>query len=147
MRRLAGLIMLWAAGAALASPGADAVAFWTSGYAGAELTEGNFHCAAPDLPAIGHPKPAAAGVRAAILKWEQCHSRYLAGLRATAPESRIPADVLAAMTPAERTRARDHVQAVQARVAEAAQANAATMVARHAAWLGATVDYVARRAD
>ena len=149
MQKLAGLLMVLATGAACADPGTgtpqeEAVAFWTSGYTGAELAAGNFGCAAPEVPAVSEANQQIRAVHKAIVKWEKCHEGYMAALRATPAETRIPAAVLAAMTPAEQARARAHVEAAQARVAAAAQANAAAMMARHETWLGATVEYVAQ---
>lgn len=159
MKKLAGLLMLLASGAACAGAGAGAaargealeaaVAFWTAGYTGEELASGNFGCAAPEVPAVSQAHLQAnqqiRAVHKAIVQWEKCHDGFMAGLRATPAETRIPAEVLASMTPAEQAQAREHVQAVQARVAQAAQANAAAMMARHETWLGATVEYVARQ--
>lgn len=145
MRAMAGLLIFLATGAACAAPGAQhsaAVAFWTSGYAGADLASRNFHCPAPVLPPLSHTLAPAHSVRKAIDKWEQCHAGYLAALHATPAETRIPGAVLASMSPSERERARAHVRAVQARVLAAAQANAAAMTARHASWLGARVEQV-----
>lgn len=152
MRKLAGLLMSLAMGSVSAGPGAvsrtaaqdAAVGFWTAGYAGAELSSDNFHCAAPEVPAISHANLQIRSVHKAIVQWEECHAGYMHRLRATPADARIPADVLAAMTPAELARARAHVDTVVAGVAEAAQANAANMMARHETWLGATVEYVAR---
>lgn len=152
MRRLAGLMMFLAAGAACAAPGAGgrgpaqdaAVVFWTSGYDGAELAGKQCPCPLPQLPAIAHAGPHLRGVRAAIASWDRCHRAYIAGLRAAPADARIPPAVLAAMTPGERARARAHVQAVQAKVAEAAQADAEAAMARHATWLGAQVEYLAQ---
>ncbi|MFC4931337.1 hypothetical protein [Massilia sp. GCM10023247] len=142
MRTLAGLLILLATGTACAQspPHAEAVAFWTSGYAGADIAGGDNHCPAPALPAISTAYPPPRGVRKAILDWETCHAGYLAGLRATPAASRIPAAVLAAMTPHQRARALAHVGAVQARVMAAAQADGAALAARHASWLGARVE-------
>lgn len=144
MRTVAGLLILLATGAAGAQPArhAEAVAFWTSGYAGADIGSGNDHCPAPALPAIAHANPPPHGVRKAILDWEACHAGYLAGLRATPAESRIPAAVLAAMTPDQRARARAHVGAVQDRLMAAAQADAAAQAVRHASWLGARAERI-----
>lgn len=150
MRALAALLILLiflillttgAAGAQPAGHGA-AVAFWTSGYAGAELAPGRAHCPAPVLPAVSHAHAPTRSVREAILAWERCHAGYLASLRAAPAEARIPAEVLAAMSPGERARARAHVRAVQARVAAAQQADAAALAARHASWLGARAEYI-----
>lgn len=144
MRTLAGLLILLATGAAFAQPArhAEAVAFWTSGYAGADIASAKLHCPAPALPAISYANPQLHGVRKAILDWEACHAGYLASLRAAPAEARIPAAVLTAMTPDERARALAHVRAVQARVMAAAQADAATLEVRHASWLGARVERI-----
>ena len=146
MKKLAALLMVLASGATAARDQSQepAVAFWTSGYTGEELASANFGCAAPELPAVSQARRQARlrTIRKAIARWEACHDGFMATLRATPAAARIPAGVLAAMTPAEQAQARTHVQAVQARVAAAAQANAAAMMARHQAWLGASVEYV-----
>ena len=152
MRKLAGQLTILAMGSASADTGAvgrtvaqdAAVGFWTGAYTGAELATDNYHCAAPEVPAVSHANLQIRSVHKAIVQWEACHEGYMNRLRATPADARIPADVLAAMTPSERAQARTHVDAVVARVAEAAQANAAHMMARHETWLGATVEYVAQ---
>lgn len=153
MNKPAGLLLLLAAGAACAADRTpagrersaaqdEAIAFWSAGYTGADLSGRDFGCPLPALPALPHADPHTGSVYQDIAKWEQCHEEFMEALGATSAEARIPADVLAAMTPAERSQARAHVQAVQARVAAAAQAHAAATMARHATWRGATVEHI-----
>lgn len=150
---LPGLLLLLAAGVACAADPAaagrersaaqdEAIAFWSAGYTGADLSGGDFGCPPPTLPALPHADPHTGTVSQAISRWEQCHEEFMAALGATSAEVRIPADVLAWMTPAERSQARAHVQAVQARIAADAQAHATATMARHAAWRGATVEHI-----
>ena len=153
MNNPAGLLLLLAAGAAYAADPApaarersaaqdEAIAFWSAGYTGADLSKDNFGCPRPELPAVPHAAGQTQEVDQAIAGWEECHARTMARLAATPAEALIPAAVLAAMTPAERAQARAHVQAIQARVAAAAQAYAASTMARHATWRGATVEHI-----
>lgn len=131
-------------GASLGAPArpGPAIAAGTSGHAGADPGGAAAGCPAPVLPALPAAESDAGRARKAIAAWERCHAAHLARLRA-GPEARIPAEVLAAMSHAERERARAHARAVQARLLQAAQADGEALAARHASWLGARTERVA----
>lgn len=153
MKQVAGLALLLAAGLACAAGERSAeqdaaVAYWTSGYTGAGLAADNFGCPAPEVPAVSHSNLQIRSIERAILAWEECHVRLVAGLVApAAADARIPADLLALMTPAERDTARRHVHAVLVDVARAAETNSLPLLARHDAWRRATVEYIAQEND
>lgn len=148
MKRLAGLAMLLATGAACAADTDTAVAYWSTGYTGAELAANNFGCPAPQVPAVSESNLQIRSVERAILAWETCHTRFFAALVAPgAADEQIPPAVLAAMTDSEREAARGHVRAVLLEVARAAEANSLPLLARHDAWRRATVEYIARQND
>lgn len=155
MKRLAGMVMLLAAGSALANgntnassmaaPAMDAqVAFWTVGYTGADLASTQAPCAAPEVPEVSQRNLEIRSVGRAINQWERCHAGYMQQLTATPAHARIPAEVLAAMSAQEREQALRHLEGVQARMVEEARTNASAAMARHDAWLLRTVAYVSR---
>lgn len=139
MKKLASMLVLLASGSVAAgqdlpvgAPDKAAVAYWTAGYAGAELTD--VGCVAPALPAAPLASQQIRGAGKAIQQWEDCHRRLVAALGPAVADKYIPADVLAAMTADERALAVRHVAAVHGQVAAALQAQAAPVIARHDAW-------------
>ena len=146
MKKLAGVLMLMAAGAGSAAEQADpsgakqtAIAYWTAGYAGVELSGAG--CPAPNVTDAPQSDMADRDTAGAIRRWQQCHRRLIGALRPEVAERYIPAGVLAAMTPAERKAAKRHVAAVHAKLADSAQADAAPIIARHDAWREAIKRY------
>ncbi|QNA89456.1 hypothetical protein G4G28_15000 [Massilia sp. Dwa41.01b] len=137
--------MLVATGLASAAPGTrdaqmDAqVAYWTSGYTGAEYQS----CKAPAVPALSRTNQEIRAIARTIADWEGCQNAYMKQVRAAATlEGRVQPEVLAAMTPAEREQAGTHVAAVHARLVEAADGELIAGTARHGEWLVATNEYV-----
>jgi len=153
MKRLAGIMMVLAAGSAAASgntdtsarhgPAMDAqVAFWTAEYTGADLASAQAACAAPKVPEVSQRNLEIRSVGRAINQWERCHAGYMQQLTATPAQARIPAEVLASMSDQQREQALRHVEGVQARIVEESRTNASAAMARHDAWLLRTVAYV-----
>lgn len=108
-----------------------AVAYWTAGYAGAELAGKG--CVAPQLPAEPHSSTVERTAKA-VRAWQECQRRLMGALAPEAAHKAIPAELLATMTPAERDAATHHVAAVHAKFADAAQADAARVIAAQQAW-------------
>ena len=141
MKKLAGILVLLASGSVAAEPagtsttGRDAraaIAYWTTGYAGAELAD--VECPAPAVPDAPQDSRELLQVDLAIKRWQDCHRRVIGALQPAQAGKTIPAEVLAAMTPDERALALRHVASVHERVATAVQLQAAPVIARHEAW-------------
>jgi len=147
MKKLVGLLALsLASGASVAAmqdsaaSTREAVAFWTTGYAGSKL--GSIGCVAPRLP----DEAALTGTQRitikAIEKWQDCHRRLIGALAPESAHKFIPAEVLSTMTPSERETAIRHVAAVHAKHAESVQADAAKLIAAQDAWRKAAKRYL-----
>lgn len=147
MKKLAGILALMLAGSSVAAehdqpvPAPEATAaFWTTDYSGPDLAA--MRCAAPDVPEVSQSNLRIRNVARAIKTWQDCHRRTMASLEPAQAVQHIPAEALAAMTPAERAAALRHVAAIHGRLGDAIQRDAAVEIARHEAWLDATVRYV-----
>lgn len=139
MKKLLGVLVLMGAVGNVAAQQdttgpahAAALAYWTGDYAAAELA--GVRCAAPSLPLEARTAAVERDTAKAIQAWEDCHRRLMGALAPEAAHNYIPADLHAAMTPAERAAATRHVAAVHARLAGALQADAAGLIAAHQAW-------------
>lgn len=120
-----------------------AIAYWTGGYDGADLTAGKYNCAAPAIPAVSKTETEIRTTNAAVVEWRRCYNEFAANLNASLPPGkRIPAEVVVVMSEPETQQARAHVEKVYGTVLGKAQADAAAVTARHAAWLSATTDAV-----
>lgn len=143
MKKLAGILVLLASGGVaggqtVTTTGQDAraaIAYWTTGYAGAEL--GDVGCPAPAIAGAPQDRQEIWSSEKAIRQWQDCHRRVIAALGPAHVEKYIPADVLASMTLEERTQALRHVVSVHGRIAEAVQAQAVPVIAHHDAWRSA----------
>lgn len=139
MKKLVGVLVLMAAFGNVAAQQDTAsaarkaaLAYWTSDYAGSELS--GVRCAAPSLPPEGHTAAVERNTVEAIRAWKECQRRLMGALAPEAAHKYIPADLHAAMTPAEREAATRHVAAVHARLAGALQTDAAGLIAAQQAW-------------
>lgn len=139
MKKLVGILVLMAAGSSVAAqqgvagPTREAaIAYWTSGYAGAELA--GVGCVTPQLPDEAALSGAQRKAVKAIRTWKECHRSLMGALAPEAAHQYIPADLHATMTPAEREAATRHVAAVHAKLADALQADAAKAMAAQQAW-------------
>lgn len=146
MKKLAGILVLMAAGSSVAAeqgpaPAPETAASWTVHYAGPD--HALLRCAAPDVPEVSQFNLHIRNVARSIAAWQDCYRHSLMALEPANAEQHIPAAVLASMTAAERAAALDHVAAVNARLAESIRREAAPVIARHAAWQDATLRYVA----
>lgn len=145
MKLVVGSAMLMAASLASAAPPArdtavDAqVVYWTSAYTGDEFQA----CKAPDVPGISRTNQEIRAIARTIADWEGCQNAYMQQVQAATPlETRVKPEVLAAMTPAEREQAGQHIAAVHARLVQAADQQLIEGTARHGEWLVATNEYV-----
>ncbi len=141
MKKLVGIVVLTAAGSGFAAQQETthttreaAIAYWTSGYIGAERVSTG--CVVPKLPNL---QPGLVGYRPAIFKaiatWKDCHRRQMGALAPETAHKAIPAKLIAAMTSAESEAALRHVAAVHAKLADALQADAARTIAAQQAWM------------
>ncbi|MGI4844239.1 MAG: hypothetical protein ACRYF7_13080 [Janthinobacterium lividum] len=144
MKKLVGIVALTLAGSCAAAQQDTApatreaaVAYWTSGYIGAELVGAG--CLLPTLPDV---QPGLAGQRPATVKaiatWKDCHRRLMGALAPETAHKAIPAELLASMTSAEREAALRHVAAVHGKLADALQAEAARTIAAQQDWVEAS---------
>lgn len=125
-----------------ASNGA-AIAYWTGGYDGADLTAGKYNCAAPAIPAVSKTNAEIKAINQSVVQWRQCYNEFAANLNAGLPAGkRIPAEVVVVMSEPETQQAKAHVEQVYGTVLSKAQADAAAVMARHAAWQVATTESV-----
>ncbi|MEX5746672.1 hypothetical protein [Massilia sp. X63] len=138
MKKLVGILALMAAGSSSAAQqdtaGAtrEAVAYWTSGYAGPERVD--MRCVAPQLASVPRTSMAERKALKAIQAWKDCRRDLMGALAPEAVGKTIPAEQFAAMAPAEREAAIGHVSAVHAQLAAAFQADADRAIAAQQAW-------------
>lgn len=122
-----------------AGRGAD-IAFWTSGYDGADLTAGKYSCAAPAIPEVSQTNAEITAVNAAIAAWRDCHNGFADNLNAALPAGkRVPPDVAILMSEQETQQAKAHLGQVYDKVMDKAQASSAAILARREKWEAATV--------
>lgn len=140
--------LVLAAAAAAGSEGAatGSVGYWTTGYAGEDLTSGKFDCKPPAIPAYSKTNADIAATGKAIDEWQACYNGFVDNMNdAMPPGKRIPADVQARMTPAELEQARAHLNEVYGKVIAQAQQTAEATLAKRAAWQLETNKYIAEQ--
>lgn len=143
MKRSLCIVLLLAAGFARADDRGDQIAYWTTGYQGADLAGGQFACKRPVFPPVSKTKEGIAAVQRQLDAWRDCYQRFAANINArTDAGTRIPSSALRMMTPAEVQQAQRHVDAVYAAVVERARKDAAQVAADEHAWQRATEYYV-----
>lgn len=121
----------------------DEIAHWTGGYDGADLTAGQYRCERPAIPAMSKTNADIIATSAAFNAWTVCYNGMIANLADAMPAGkRVPAETVDVMSEAELDLARVHLDRVYGSVADRVQAEAAGMVAQHAAWENATVAFV-----
>lgn len=145
MKRFLGALLMILAGTAAATEPGD-VAYWTTTYAGEDLTAGKFDCPAPAIPEVSLTNESIAATSKAVSAWEACYNGLVDNMIGAKPlDKRIPDAVRGKMTPAELEQARAHLDQVYGAVVERVQASAAAITARRDAWRGATEQYVAQQ--
>jgi hypothetical protein len=124
---------------------ATAIAYWTGGYTGAELREGAFACPAPVIPARSVSNDEIRRVGAEIGAWTTCYNGLVANINSLRPAGKaIPEDVLELMNEQDLAQARQHLDIVYKRVAAAAEAEAAPVLAKRESWHAETAEFVRR---
>lgn len=120
-----------------------AIAHWTAGYDGADVTAGKFACVAPTIPEVSITNAEVKAATAAIAAWYACHDAFVVKLNASLPAGKaIPPDVAIVMSEQETQQAISHLDKVYAGVSRKAEENAAAILARRDKWQLATVAYV-----
>ena len=118
------------------------IAWWTSGYDGADLTAGAYHCPAPVIAPVSKTNEEIKATNAAIAAWRSCYDAFAAHLDAALPPGKmVPADVAMVMSEAETQQARAHLDRVYAAVLNKAQADAKAIMAQRGAWETATLAF------
>lgn len=120
-----------------------AIAHWTAGYDGADLTAGKFACVAPTIPEVSITNADVQAATAAIAVWHACHDAFVVNLNASLPAGKaIPPDVAVVMSEQETQQAKSHLDGVYAGVSRKAEASATAILARRDKWQLATAAYV-----
>jgi TPR repeat protein len=120
------------------------IAYWTSKYDGADLTQGRFACAEPVIPEVSTTNAEISKVSADYSAWRDCHNGFVDNLGAVLPLGKqIPSDVEELMTDEQMDAARSHLADVYKRVGAPRTAAAAATVARFDAWNARTTAQVA----
>jgi hypothetical protein len=122
------------------------IAYWTSGYDGADLLSGKYNCVAPRMPAISITNAEINGVNADLAAWNKCQEGISAHMQALMPPGKqIPAAIAVVMSEQEVQQAKSHLDKVYGEVMAKAQANATALLAEHEKWHRATQAYVAEQ--
>jgi hypothetical protein len=122
------------------------IAYWTSGYNGADLNAGRFNCAAPAFPPYSETKRAVTEVGEAYAAYIACYNGFVDNIGAAMPAGkRIPEAVALLMSEAELTQARAHLTKIYMDAAARGKAVADDTVARNAAWSRDTQEYLANQ--
>jgi uncharacterized protein len=119
------------------------IAYWMSGYNGAELTSGKYRCPIPRIPAMSKINDEIAAVAAKVNAWQECYNDFVTNLNAVAPLVKlIPKDIFDLMTKEEVATATAHLEGVYTGIAEGARVSAKLLLADYAVWRDATDAYV-----
>ena len=119
------------------------IAYWMSGYDGADLKSGKYRCPAPRIPAMSKVNEDIAAVAAKVQAWQTCYNGFVENINAASPlTKRIPKDVADLMTKDEMAKATEHLGAVQTRIVEQARVASRLLLADYAVWRDATDAYV-----
>jgi TPR repeat protein len=120
------------------------IAYWMSGYDGADLKSGKYRCPAPRLPAMSKVNEEIAAVAAKVQNWQNCYNGFVENINAATPlTKRIPKDIADLMTKDEMETATTYLDGVQARIVEEAKVASKLLLADYAVWRDATDAYVA----
>lgn len=124
------------------------VSYWTTTYAGDDLTSGQFACVKPAIPAVSTTNDDIRKTEQSIAVWETCYNGFVANFNdALPPGKRIPPEVAKKMTPAEMNAAQNRMAAVYEQVIAAAQSDAEAITRQREAWRLATQNHVATAND
>jgi hypothetical protein len=119
------------------------IAYWTTGYDGADLTAGKFNCTAPIFPPYSATKRAVTAMSASSDAYTVCYNAFIENIEsAMPPGKRIPEDVALLMSDQELNQSREHLGKVYAAVAARGKLAADQTVARREEWMAKTTDYL-----
>jgi TPR repeat protein len=120
------------------------MAYWMSGYDGADLKSGKFRCPAPRIPAMSKVNDEIAAISAKVSAWQACYNGFVENINAATPlAKRIPKDVADLLTKDEMAQATSYLDSVQARIVEEARVASKLLLADYDVWRNATDAYVA----
>lgn len=120
------------------------IAYWMSGYDGADLKSGKYRCPAPRIPAMSKVNEDIAAVSAKVQAWQNCYNEFVENINASTPlTKRIPKDIADLLTKEELAQATSYLEGVQSRIIEEARVSAKLLLADYAVWRDATDAYVA----
>jgi uncharacterized protein len=122
---------------------ADAIAWWTRGYKGADLAAAQAACAVPVIPAVSKINDEINVVNAKLKSWSSCHNSFVGQLAKTPPLKAIPDDVLELMNEKEIAEAKAHLDKVALDVLAKAKTHADAVLAQSEKWKLATADEMA----
>jgi TPR repeat protein len=118
------------------------IAYWTTGYDGADLTSGNYDCRAPVVPVRSTTNAEIKTTSDALTIWKACYNEFIHNLSDAMPAGkRIPEEVADLMTDPEMEQAKEHLSDVYKRVARGARASADKTMAAYDSWRKATEGY------
>lgn len=119
------------------------IAYWMSGYDGAELTSGKYHCPVPRIPAMSKLNEEITAVSGKVNAWQECYNVFVVNLNESAPlTKRIPKEIADLMTKDEMDKATVHLDGVYTNLVETARVTAKLLLADYAVWRDATDAYV-----
>lgn len=119
------------------------IAYWMSGYDGAELSSGQYRCPVPRIPAMSKINEEITAVSGKVNAWQECYNAFVVNLNDSAPlTKRIPKDVADLMTKDEMDKATTHLDGVYTNLVESARVTAKLLLADYAVWRDATDAYV-----
>lgn len=115
------------------------IAWWTSGYFGAELFAGKFKCVAPTYPVYSESKRDINAVSDSYANYINCYNGFVDNLSAAMLAGKqIPEAVAILMSEEELATARAHLGRVYADIAARGKAAADQALAQNAAWTKST---------
>jgi TPR repeat protein len=119
------------------------IAYWVSGYDGAELKSGKFNCARPFVPPISKSDAEVKRVEDGYLAWKKCYNGFVQNINdALPPGKRIPADVAKLMNQVEYDQAVAHLDEIYAALLRQASTGGAAINADYKDWHEATSELV-----
>ena len=123
---------------------ASDIAYWTSGYQGADLVAGSFDCRDPATPVMSTSSADIRLVEKAYFAWQLCYKKFIANLGSVTPlGKRIPPDVARLMTPLEQAQAVAHLNDVYTAINTQANERAAAIGSAYAQWEKTSADSIA----
>jgi hypothetical protein len=121
------------------------IAYWMSGYDGAELSAGQYRCPVPRIPAMSKINDEITAVSGRVNAWQECYNAFVVNLNASAPlTKRIPKNIADLMTKEEMEKATVHLDGVYTNLVESARVTAKLLLADYAVWRDATDAYVSQ---